>query len=210
MYPEITVHLAQEGTHLTWLELMKIGGVSCAFLIGLWQYHKAQVWKRLEFVAGEMKAFFDDEAASAAMTMLDWSRKEIQLFRFRNPDDSTSETVTYEIVKASLGTERGKRHNKVESAVREIFDRFLSYLERFEGFIETGAVKQKDLKPYLHYWTKLLSGSNCHSPLVSIEVLPQLWAFVDHYGYDKVRHFVGRYDEIRFEVETQSQITRES
>jgi hypothetical protein len=197
MSAEFTLHLAQVAKCLNWVELLKIGGAAFAFGIGLRQYNRAQVWKRVEFVASEMKAFFDDEAAKAAMTMLDWSQKDLQLYRYRNHDDATIEEVNYDIVKSSLGIDPEKRHSKVESAVREIFDRFLSFLERFEGFIETGVVTQRDLHPYLHYWTRLLSGSDCSSPLVTQKVLPQLWTFIQHYGYDSVARFVARYYEIK-------------
>jgi hypothetical protein len=204
MTPDLTVHIVQEAKGFDWVGLLKILGATVAFGIGLWQYRKNQAWKRVEFVASEMKAFFDDEAVKAAMTMLDWRRKEMELFRYRGHGDSTTVEVSYDLVAASLGTDPKRRHNKEESAVREIFDRFLSFLERFEGFIETGVVTEKDLKPYLHYWTRLLSGRDERSPEVTEKVLPELWKFIGHYGYENIVRFVDRYDEIRPELKPAS------
>jgi hypothetical protein len=44
------------------IEFAKIAAGAIAFALGLWQYRRNQKWKRLEFVAGEMKIFFDDPA----------------------------------------------------------------------------------------------------------------------------------------------------
>jgi hypothetical protein len=197
------LRLAHRLTSAQRMEMVKLLGAIIAFGLGLWQYHRTQVWKRVEFVAKEMSTFFDDEAAKAAMTMLDWSKKTMELYRYRNPSDSTQVLVTYELVKGSLGTSLEKHHSKSETAVREIFDRFLSFLERFESFIETGAVHEKDLKPYLHYWTKLLSGTDKKSPKLKELLLPQLWVFIHHFGYDKVARLVSRYDKIDSQLHSQ-------
>jgi hypothetical protein len=75
--------LAWSVTVSNWIEILKILGAALAFWIGLTQYRRSEVWKRLEFVAAEMKTFYDDTAVKAAMTMLDWRRKEMALFKFR-------------------------------------------------------------------------------------------------------------------------------
>ena len=179
-----------------WIEVIKLFGAAAVFGIGLRQYRKSQVWKRLEFVSDQMKRFYDDTAAKAAMTMLDWDNKEMTLFKHRGDDDDATVEVTYALVARSLGVDTTKRYGKNESAIREIFERFLEYLARFEGFLQADTVKQNDLDPYLDYWVKLLSGHDPHSPLVTKTVLPQLWKFIDYYGYKDVRHFVNRYHRV--------------
>ena len=166
-----------------WIEITKILGAALAFGIGLRQYRKSEVWKRLEFVADEMKIFYADAAAKAAMTMLDWRRKEMALFKYRDENDYRRVVVDYEIVASSLGVDPELQYGKTQSAIREIFERFLEFLARFEGFLEAGVVKQSDLNPYLDYWIKLISGHDAHSPEVTKLVLPQLWRFIDYYGY---------------------------
>ena len=181
-----------------WIEIIKVFGAAVAFVIGLRQYNKSQVWKRLEFVGSEMKAFYDDVAVRSAMTMLDWRKKEMALFKYRDEDDTTKVEVNYETVAAALGTDPDVRYDKTQSAIREIFERFLEFLARFEGFLEAEAVKERDLNSYLDYWMKLTSGNDPHSPEATQKVLPQLWRFIDYYGYRDVRRFVSRYETVAF------------
>jgi hypothetical protein len=181
-----------------WVEILKILGAAAAFWIGLNQYRRSEAWKRLEFVAAEMKAFYDDAAVKLAMGMLDWRKKEIALYKYRGENDFAREVVDYAIVASALSTEPEKKYDKVHSAVREIFERFLEFLARFEGFLATGVVEQTDLNPYLDYWIKLIAGRDSHSPEVTAQVLPQLWKFIDYYGYRDVRRFIGRYETVVF------------
>lgn len=181
-----------------WAEIVKIGGALGAFAIGLWQYNRGQVWKRLEFVSGEMKIFFDDPAVKSAMSMLDWRKKRIALYKFKGENDLALVDIDYETVAKSLGVDPDMKYDKVESAIRDTFERFLEYLARFEGFLAAGAVKSKDLNPYIDYWMKLISGNDPHAPEVTKMVLPSLWRFVDFFGYRDVRRLVGRYHTVAF------------
>jgi hypothetical protein len=181
-----------------WMDILKLVGAGVAFGIGLQQYRKSETWKRLEFVAAEMRAFYDDAAVKLAMGMLDWRRKEVALYKYREENDFTRVTVDYAMVASALGTDPDKTYDKVHSAVREIFERFLEFLARFEGFLAAGVVKQTDLDPYLDYWIKLIAGQDVHSPEVTEQVLPSLWKFIDFFGYRDVRRFIGRYETVKF------------
>jgi hypothetical protein len=181
-----------------WIEMLKLVGAIAAFWIGLNQYRKSEAWKRLEFVAAEMKTFYDDAAVKLAMGMLDWRRREVALYKYRGENDFAREVVDYAIVASALSTDPEKKYDKVHSAVREIFERFLEYLARFEGFLTAGVVTPTDLDPYLDYWIKLIAGRDSHSPEVTAQVLPQLWKFIDYYGYGDVRRFVGRSETVAF------------
>jgi len=206
MTPDITVQLLQEAKGFDWTEFLKfvvsLIGAAAAFCVGLWQYSKAQQWKRVEFVANEMKMFVEDEAAKAAMVMLDWSRKQMALYRYRADSDKDMRVwVNYELVADALGTDPNEHYERPRAAIREIFDSFLGYLERFNSFIEARVVKPEDLTPYMHYWTTLLSGNDDKSPEVTRIVLPKFWVFVDHYGYSGARRFVTRFSQITSELE---------
>jgi hypothetical protein len=180
------------------IEILKIVGAAAAFWIGLRQYRKSEAWKRLEFVAAELKAFYDDPAVKLAMGMLDWRKKEVALFKYRGENDSDRVTVDYAIVASALGIDPELKYDKVQSAVREIFERFLEFLARFEGFLAAGVVKKTDLNPYLDYWIKLIAGQDAHSPEVTNQVLPSLWKFIDYYGYRDVRKFISRFEPVAF------------
>jgi hypothetical protein len=53
----IYLWLFQSVSFSNWIEILKLLGAAAAFWIGLNQYRKSEAWKRLEFVAAEMKAF---------------------------------------------------------------------------------------------------------------------------------------------------------
>lgn len=195
---QILSWLFKSGSFSEWMDVVKVVGAAIAFGIGLWQYRSSQVWKRLEFVSAQMKIFFDDPAVRTTMQMLDWRKKKIPLFKFRDEADGEQATVDYKMVASALGTDPETRYDKKQSAIREAFERLLEYFAQFEGFIDAGAVKPTDLNPYLDYWVKLISGNNSRSPEVTREVLPSLWKFIDFYGYRDVRQFVSRYHLVAF------------
>jgi len=192
------VWLCRSVSFSNWIEILKIFGAAVAFWIGLNQYRKSEAWKRLEFVASEMKAFYDDAAVRLAMGMLDWRRKEVALFKYRGENDFERELIDYGIVASALGIDPDLKYDKVHSAVREIFERFLEFFARFEGFLAAGVVTKADLHPYLDYWVKLIAGQDDHSPEVTKQVLPSLWRFIDYYGYRDVRRFISRYETVDF------------
>jgi hypothetical protein len=45
--------------------------------VGLYQYVKAQRWKRREFIAAQIKDFEADKKIQLAMTMLDWNERTL-------------------------------------------------------------------------------------------------------------------------------------
>jgi hypothetical protein len=193
-----SIHWFHSASFSDRMEVAKLLAAGVAFGIGLWQYRRSQIWKRLEFVSAQMKIFFDDPAAREAMIMLDWRKKKMPLFKFRDEADEEYVTVDYKMVAGALDIDPEAHYDKKHSAIREAFERFLEYLARFEGFIEATAVEPKDLNPYLDYWVKLISGHDNRSPEVSREVLPSLWKFIDYYGYRDVRRFVNRYHAVAF------------
>jgi hypothetical protein len=198
IFGRIFLWLFRSVSFSNWIEILKILGAAAAFWIGLNQYRKSEAWKRLEFVAAEMEAFYDDVTVKLAMGMLDWRKKEVALFKYRGENDFERAVVDYAIVASALGVDPEMKYDKVHSAVREIFERFLEFLARFEGFLATGVVKQTDLNPYLDYWIKLIAGQDAHSPEVTKQVLQSLWKFIDYYGYRDVRRFISRYETVAF------------
>jgi hypothetical protein len=198
LFGQIALWLFRSVSLSNWIEILKVVGAAMAFAIGVRQYNRAQIWKRLEFLSVEMRIFFDDVAVQAAMKMLDWRRRKIALFKSRGEDNDDLRTVDYDLVSESLGISPDARYGKEQSAIRDIFERFLEYLARFEGFIASGAIKPADLNPYLDYWIKLIAGQDVHSPEVTKQVLPSLWKFIDHYGYQDVRKFISRYKTVAF------------
>ncbi len=62
-----------------YLKMLALFGASLVFIVGLWQYRKAQQWKRAEFLAQEMKDFFAAPRVQKALLLIDWGCREISL-----------------------------------------------------------------------------------------------------------------------------------
>ena len=191
--------LFRPGTFSHWIEIIKIVGAASSFSgSGSGNTAGTRLGKRLEFVATEMKNFYDDPAVKAALTMLDWRKKTFALFKFRNENDSDQVTVDYKTVASALGIDPDLKYDKVQSAIRETFERFLEFLARLKHSSWPGLSRGMTWNPYLDYWMKLISGRDGHSPEATKEKLPSLWKFIDYFGYQDVRHLINRYQAVAF------------
>jgi hypothetical protein len=146
--------------------LKLIGGLSglIIFIIGLRRYIRDQKWKRNEFVAKEIKDFTSDNIVRNAMFILDWGSRYIQLFPDRPNYEERFVKVDRNLLKSALQfhelkiKEEGKdRFTTTEVAIRDTFDHFLSYFERFNQFLAAKLLTKKELEPYIVYWINALS-----------------------------------------------------
>lgn len=70
-----------------------IGAIS-AFSLAIYQYLKSARWKRMEFIANEIKEFEADPVVQNALTMIDWGRRKINLNLVSNPTEHDLKIVT--------------------------------------------------------------------------------------------------------------------
>ncbi|MEA2489753.1 MAG: hypothetical protein QOH21_1545, partial [Acidobacteriota bacterium] len=61
------------------LNVVTFAGAAVAFAFGLWQYRNGQKWRRMEWIAKEMDAFFADSGVTKAQQMIDWGTRPIEL-----------------------------------------------------------------------------------------------------------------------------------
>src|SRR6185295_20218314 len=109
------------------LKALALLGAAIAFGSGLFQYRRAQQWKRAEWVAQEMKLLFGDPRVQAALLMIDWGSRRIPLYPDReNVSDRyvllTNDTVARALM---LHSERPEGFSDLEADIREAFDRAL-------------------------------------------------------------------------------------
>jgi len=155
-------------------EWIASGVTLIVLLAGLFQYRKTQLWKRAEFVATEMKAFFADPEVRKATIMIDWATRRINLLNSPNTMQESwpivsRETQVYALlphdlvrdVATSTDHERSEAisggeltFNLYEAAIRDCYDRLFDGLERFANYIDIGLVSKYDLEPYLGYWVR--------------------------------------------------------
>jgi hypothetical protein len=172
-------------------------GVLVGFCVGLMQYRKAQHWKRLEFVAAEVKEFEDDPLVLKAMQILDWNNREINLFDDTPQNRSKWPNVTDDLVRRALlriPDQRKDAYDDEEVAIRDVFDVFFGYLSRFDNYIESGLVGYGAFDPYLRYWLDIMS--NKHSMKKDQEYRDTLREHSEFY-FPGVESLLNRYQSAR-------------
>jgi hypothetical protein len=168
------------------LKAVALVGVSIAFVVGLFQYRKSQRWKRAEWVAQEMQAFFSDPAVNSALRLLDWSTRRVDLFPDRQDPAQRFVVVRDDDLAKALArhSDRPEGFTDVEAALRDLFDHFLDRLERINSFVEARLVSLRDVRPYLDYWAEHVVCAGVGRPKVAR--LVQLQRYIRYYGYSGV------------------------
>ena len=170
----------------TFLEILKYGSVilgTVTLLIGLWQYTKAQHWKRAEFVAEQMRKFEDNKLVRRAMKMLDFRESDIEVDGRRIPfdDNILARAMAYEDLRPPTEPD--------ETEIRLAFCDFFDGLERFHHFVEADLITHDHLRPYLPYWYRRFTTRHCKSQ----PVVDSIWTFIDGYEYEGVRELAGMF-----------------
>ena len=70
-----------------------IGAIS-AVSLAIYQYLKSARWKRMEFIANEVKEFEADSVVQNALMMIDWGTRKINLNLVSNPTEKDFKIVT--------------------------------------------------------------------------------------------------------------------
>jgi hypothetical protein len=166
------------------LKVLILLGAAVAFIAGLVQYRRAQHWKRVEWVAQEMKSLFGDPIVQAALLMFDWGSRRIPLYPDRQAESERYVRLTNEIVADALQLhdDRSDGFSDLEADIRAAFDRVLDGFERFHSYVETGLVELNDLRPYLKYWAVNLCRPRAPRP--KEHRLVRLAAYMKRYGYE--------------------------
>lgn len=165
------------------------------FFIGLRRYLRDQTWRRNEFVAKEIKDFTSDPMVKNVMSILDWGSRYVELFPNKPNYDDRFVKVDRQILKSALQYHKFKtsepikdRFTQTEVAIRDNFDCFLFYFERFEHFIEAGLITPEELKPYLRYWIETISED------IEDDVRNFINHYIDRYNYKGTQNLFIRFN----------------
>lgn len=175
------------------LKALALLGAATAFFVGLWQYVRAQRWRRAEWVAREVSAFIQDPAVRSALHMIDWGDRSVRLFTAESREDGELVRVTDDMVAKAL-QHHGQRPDGFsvhEAAIRDAFDRFLDGLERLEAFLQAGLISGSDVRPHVAYWIHHIRSAQSGDG--TVERLVQLRAYIEAYGYVGVQSLFGRF-----------------
>lgn len=172
------------------LKAIALLGATLAFLIGLFQYRKAQTWKRSEWLAQEMESFFNDPVVVAALRMIDYGERRIELYPKREAEATRfvllrDDDVAKALEHHSIRHQEDRGFNDDEASIRDAFDHLLARLERIQSFVQAGLLKYQDVRPYLNYWATHVISARANDP--KVDRIVQLRRFIDSYGYDGVQ-----------------------
>ena len=152
------------------IKTLALIGAIVGFLVGLFQYRRAQRWKKAEFLANEMKYFFATPRVQRALILIDWGSRRFQLLE-SGAANTPQTLVTRKMQALGLrphvllgpaasddevfvieGTIARKGFTVEEAAIRDCYDAFLDGLEQFSSYVKTSLVDINSLRPYLGYW----------------------------------------------------------
>lgn len=175
--------------------LKLIGGISAfiIFIIGLKRYNKSQTWKKMEFLATEIKEFSADEMVQNAMTMLDWEGRKIKLFpEAVNPKDRhvfVNRSILKEALRPSF-SDSGEPNtfNEVEIEIRSTFGAFFDYFEWFMHLVDSKLITAEELTPYIIYWIESISSRSNEPDIQAI------YQFIISYKFEGTQALFKEFD----------------
>jgi hypothetical protein len=141
----------------TWLGIL---GAIVVFVLGRREYRTAQHWKRSEFLAAEIDAFFAAPRVATALLLIDYSVIRLDREGRRVPQDSAESLLLTDQIMASalrIHTEfpdETESFDAAEMLAREAFDEILTWFERFQHHIRIGLINSQDTQVYLGYWVE--------------------------------------------------------
>jgi len=191
-----------------------VAGAIVAFSFAVFQYGRAEKWKRTEFIAKEIKDFESDPLIQNALFLIDWGSRRINLFLFSDPTHDQLVKITrdvqwkallphplkkkfpeYQTFTASDEEQQSKDYHKKtftnkEAKIRDTYDALLTRLDRFATFIDSGLISARELKPFIIYWINAISDNN-HQEDVAWRFT--LLAYINFYGYSGVKNLFQSY-----------------
>jgi hypothetical protein len=168
-------------------EWAKIVGALGAFGFGTYQYVRTQKWKRREFIAAQIKDLEADKQIQVVLTILDWSDRLVAIpsqLEDRPPIVFISESL---LCASLLPHSSTGSYSTEEALIRDCFDRFLDGLDRLQTFIVAELISIDELRPYIDYWLKSMSGQTQQHPP---EFYVLLHNYIQVYGFTRVAQLI--------------------
>lgn len=157
-------------------------------MIAVYQYTKAQKWKRSEFAARLLEKLSQDPALLLCCKALDWKSKPLPIppkYRLDENDGTFQHDV--EILTSAM-----RPHTEVSTFCREevlyrdLFDEFFAFLEEVDHYISRGLISVKDVSP-LEYWLEAIA-----HPRFSQE--PIFLDYLQEYEFNRVFDLMEKFD----------------
>jgi len=157
-----------------------------AFAIGLWQYREAQKWKRAGFLLQEIRIFEPNQNVVNVRKMLAQDPAQVYLYGREKKADGTVPNpipVDHKLLLSAITkrSESGTPYTDDEKAIQKAFNAYFSFLDHFNNAIDSGLVRQKELKLYLEHWLDIIG--NPANQVLQSEVRTELWDYIEVNGF---------------------------
>jgi hypothetical protein len=153
----------------------------------LWRWMVDQKWRRVQYAQSLIKTCFENEKVIKACEILDTFDQKIRFDEENCSEGYRDIQITDKFLIEALSTfEQKEKNTEDEQAVRHVFDDFFDQLTAFQNHIDAGLIKMRDVRPYLEYWIKELTGNG---KVHSAEFAGQTYKYLNYFGYNKVLIF---------------------
>lgn len=142
--------------------------------LGIWRQRKEDKRKRAEIGYELLDGMFDDE----------WSGQMLYLLDSTNPVSYKGSTDKFNADEFKHALTAGEQASERDEEIQRKLDALLYYFDRFEHAIEAGLTDFDTMKMPPGYYVKLLK-----------DYKPELIAYFEPIGYDRVRKFLDRFPE---------------
>jgi hypothetical protein len=112
-----------------------------------------QEWKRAEFVASEVKEFYKDQTVIKVLQMIDYSDRKYDIGMKDKSGNPRLTRITHSeavamglhgsVVAIEAALRTSDEYTDEEATIRDYFDTFLYYVERFERFLKIRLVRMR-------------------------------------------------------------------
>ncbi len=195
---DVWVHSADDGFNWGQAAPWLVALVALAFSI--YQYYSTARVKRLEYLDGLARTAREDPYIKAAMLMLDWDVRTIELNgkRFVYSVEFLEHALWVHNAGTAVPPKIDGTHlagfDDVEAAIRDAFDVFFGYLENMKYAVDLGVLTEDDVYsvPLQYYFDKLLEKNAWSNGAI--------FAYLHGYGFPKTALFLDNY-RIRFGIQ---------
>jgi len=175
-------------------------GLIIAFLVGLWQYRRAQRQQKIALLLPLITEFETDEEIEAACCLFDYDAGTFALceqsYTFNNSD----------LLEAMKVVEWDEDWPPLQGAIRNVMDRYFDFFTKLASFTEIGLLSFRDLR-YFYYYFELLVGIEKYKGAGFDQALNR---YLESYRFGGCRKCLDAYRKLPPSLKEELQLTQQS
>jgi hypothetical protein len=148
----------------------------------LWRWTIDQKWRRVQYAQSLIKEFMNNENTRKAFEILD-TEGEVIFLKEHGAKKKTTIEINDDFLNHALSTfDQQSENSDEEIIVRDLLDSVLNELGIFQSHIDAKLIKPEDIKPYLEYWVRALSG---RGHVRGSKFAKQVAIYLSYFGYER-------------------------